>query len=272
MGPFPHRRTATRLRPGSAYWRSVLAGVILLALILGASGLLISSLVTSTPSASARVAQVEAIPSHTPKPTRTPHGPPATATPTPIPSATIPPSPPTPTTGAPAPTATPPAAMATMAPTAAATRTLNPGAGRAGSAGSGGDSTPAADGPPGSLVLGLAALALLAFGVFMLLETRRVSRKEQRKEQPRTLPAAAQKTAPARLNQRHQVLPMQKAAPPKSAEDTAARRLEQGCTRKPPLTPQETLPTSLKPPRWLIDAGLLKEDQWDLPAEDAREL
>lgn len=288
MGRLSRWQTATPFPQGLAYWRRVLARGTLLALTLGAFGLLITSLVATSASASAREAQAAVIPSHQPKPTRTPHKPtppgevtpsptpPATSTPSPTPPATVVPNPTPPATSAPSstppatsvpdPTATPSAATATMPPTAVATGTANPGGGGGDLAGLGNDRTPGAGGPSDLLVLGPVTLALLAFSVFIVLEARRATRKERQ----RALASSTQNPAHAQLNQSHQGPPIQKIASPRSAEDTAGRARKKGHTQHPLLPPQETSPAPIPPPRWLIDAGLLPQNLGEFPSEDTQ--
>lgn len=155
-----------------------------------------------------------------------------------------------------------------MAPTPAATGTVNPGAGRGGSAGSGDGGAQVADVPPGSLLVwGLVALAMLAFSMFMILFTRRPAREEQQ----RASAPPAQRPARAGLNQPHQALPMRQDAPSMLAADTAKPPLEKGHIQMSLLPSQELHPpTTLTPPRWLIDSGLLKEGIGELPAEDSQ--
>ncbi len=218
MMRLPQWLTARRQR------RSMLAGAALLILALALLGLL----AIPAASADASAGLAAAVGPFKP-PTRTPR---ATRTPTPTVTAT------------PSPTPTPTAALAaspTAAPTAipatpTATETVKPGAS------SGGqdtiDNAPTADAPSGPLLgWGLAALlvALLGFGGFMVLLTRR--------------PTASSRAAQG------QGEPLEQ---------------DQGWE---PLIPTRELPaaTPLKPPRWMIEAGLLKEDSAELPAADRQE-
>ena len=145
-------------------------------------------------------------------------------------------------------------------PTLAAIQTVHPGS-RGGQAGSGNGGAQAADGSLGALLgwgLGALVVALLAFGLFLVRFTRRMARQHQ---QPAFAPPVPGPT-PARLTQLHQVLPAREAAP----------LLEEGDTWEPRPPGQETPSVSaLKPPRWMIEAGLLKEDTSDQPAADPPE-
>jgi hypothetical protein len=108
-------------------------------------------------------------------------------------------------------------------------------------------------------------VALLGFSVFLVLFTRRAAREPQ---QP-AFPPPPQKPARARLNQLRQMLPARHAAPPAAAGEAAAPTLGEGYTWEP-LPPLHEAPVSppLKPPPWMIEAGLMKEDTGELPAAD----
>jgi hypothetical protein len=116
------------------------------------------------------------------------------------------------------------------------------------------------------LAWGLGALALLVFGALIALFVRLTPPQEQP-----VFDSSIQKPGHARLNKARQVRPERHAAQPMPAGDAAEPPLKEGQLWKlpPPEEPRPQAP--LKPPRWLIDAGLLKEETGNLPAEDSRE-
>ena len=235
-GPWTRWPPAIHFRPKRAPVSGRLAGVTLLTLALFVAGLLLNPPAASAAPAQVRVeGQAAALPiSHRPR-----------RTPTPTPTATV----------VPTPTATP-TTMATVTPTAA-TPTMHAGThgGQSGSA-SGGAQT--ADDSLGALLgwgLGALVVALLVFGLVLVLFTRRTARQSQRPAFASPVPGPTQ----ARLTQLHQVLPTREAAP----------LLEEGTTWEL-LPPSQETPASspLPPPRWMIEAGLLTENTGDQPAAD----
>ncbi len=218
--------------------RGTLAGGILLFLALGMSGLFFSPPAASARSASAGMepavtSPFKGRPTHTPTPT-------PTAQPTPtsivIPSPTAPPT-----------------------QTALATVTADQGTKREGAPGAGKGQAQSASSASNLLLgWGLGALVGLGavFGVFILLFTRRTARLEQR------TPFAPPSHRPARvrLNYLHRLLPVRQALP-MAAMDRTAELLEEDQDWQPlPPLQEEVSPPPLKPPRWLIDAGLLPGD------------
>jgi hypothetical protein len=203
----------------------------LLTLALFIAGLLLITPAASAAPAPVRVeAEAAALPfSH--RPTRTPT--------------------PTPTSK---PTRTPTARPTTVAPTLAATQTVHHGThgGQARSANGGAQAAGSSLGVLLGWGLGALVVALLVFGLVLVLFTRRTARKPQPAFAPR-VPGPTQ----ARLTQLHQLLPTRKAAP----------LVEEGDTWEPLPSGQETPAAApLKPPRWMIEAGLLAEDTGEPPA------
>lgn len=251
MRQLPRFLTVARFRLRLVLVQGVLAGAVLLILGLGVSGSFFSA-----PAASAAPAEA-AVSAFKPRPTRTRMPPIHTPTPTPTPTATA----------APVPTATP-MKKPVAAITAVGSGTARSGAGGGGSAGSGDGG---ADAPLGSLLvwgLGALVIALLGFGGFIVLFSRRAARGPQ---QPAFAPPARQPTR-ARLNQLHQLLPARPPTSPPSAEDTVEPMAGEDDAWTPLLSPQEAPPSApIKPPRWLIDAGLLKDDTGELPAQEPPE-
>ncbi|GEM_PF-2847259 len=265
------------------HWRSILAGAALLALALMASWLLMAPSGASAEGGAGPGTAVaysnQRPPTHTPT-----HGPTPTSTATPTQTATATSSPTATATRAPTPTPTrtggsnspptatttphPAAPSATATPTESppATATANVAAGGSGSPGSGDDTIQASDTPPGLLVWGVGALVLLIFGGLIVLFVRLAPPQEQRTLDLLTRTSAqAHPNLPARQARRGR-----RAAPPTPAGGAAEPPKEGQLWKLPP--PQEPRPQApLKPPRWLIDAGLLKEDTGEQPAKDARE-
>lgn len=240
MKQLTRRAPVSPFRLGSARLGGVLlAGVMLLSLALMVSGLMLVDPVVSA------AAPFKPPPRPTATATTRP-----TATPTRRPTATAASSPTraaTPTTAA--------------RPTAATTATARPGASTGGTAGAGtGGTQPAASFWRSSLLWGAAAMvaALAVFGLFLWLFTRRAARERQQQLAPAS---RAQGAARTRLNQLHQLLPARPASPPTSRGDEAepAEVLVDEEDASQPQPPQE-LPwsSSPRPPRWLIEAGLLK--------------
>lgn len=234
MGNVPLWRGATRCHRRRAPVRGALVRVLLM-LALGVAGLLLLPPATSAAVAPAQGQREDAAPLvRPPRPTRTP--------------------PPSPTaTDAPSPTATP-----TLAPTATATSTSRAGTHAGGQPGAAGAQTTAP--PLGAGLwwgLGVLVLALLGFGGFLVLVTRRTARVPQ----PAGGAPQAQHATRARLNQLRQVLPARHVAPPQAAGRTAEPLLEADSPWKPLSPPQKPLMWApLSPPRWLIEAGLLQEE------------
>jgi hypothetical protein len=258
--------TAARFKLRRAPLRGALAGAALPVLALGMIGLI------TTPAASAAPAQPTANlrPPRTPPPTRTPTpthipSPPPTHTPTP----THTPSPTPTSTRTPRPTATP-IRTATATPTARAAGTGNLGT-PGGSSTRPGDGSPAADARSGSLLLwGLGGLvaAALAVGTIVVLVMLRMNRAEQR---PAFVPPAPRAAGPWRTEFR-QVRPGLLALPSMPAEKTEEALPEEDDGWEE-LTYSQQIPsvTPLQPPRWMIDAGLLKEETGERPAADQQE-
>ncbi len=265
------------------HWRSILAGAALLALALMASWLLIAPSGASADGGAGPGTTVsysnQRPPTHTPT-----HGPTPTSTATSSPTATATSSPTATATRAPTPTPTrtggsgspptattaphPAAPSATATPTEfpTATAAVNVAAGGSGSAGSGDEPAPASDTPPGLLVWGLGALVLLIFGGLIALFVRLAPPQEQRTLDVLTRTSAQMRpNLPARQARRGR-----RAAPPMPAGGAAEPPKEGQLWKLPP--PQEPRPQApLKPPRWLIDAGLLKGDTGEQPAKDSQE-
>lgn len=227
-------RTATRYRQRQTQIRGVLLGVLLLSLALAACGLLLTSLAASATSVPVLVQGEAAPPLFRPRPTRTPR---------PTQTATV----------APSPTATP-----TLAPTATATGTGSVGTHPGGQAGTGAAGTQTTASPPGALLmwgLGVLVIALLGFGGFLVLLTRRTARASQ----PSEFAPRAPRPTLARLNQLHQLLPARHVAPPLAPGHAAEPLLEENHAWNPLAPRQKPLMWApLNPPRWLIEAGLLK--------------
>lgn len=256
MGHGTRWRGAIRFLPERTPVRGVLVGLALLTLALGATGLCLTT--PAAAPAHVRVAGEAAAPAFRPRPTRTP---PPTSTPMPTPTVTI----------APSPTVTPTALPTTTAPTAAATGTSGSGTTPTGQAGSGAEAaqTPS---PLGALLgwgLGALVVAVLGFGVLLVLFTRRTARAKQHP----AFALPAQRAARARLNQLHQLLPTRQGEPPLAAGGTAETRREEGHAWEPlGSPPKPPRPVPLQPPRWLIESGWLKGDYGDLPTADPQEL
>lgn len=229
----------TRWRPLSFFRRGLLrfGGVVLAGATLLTLALVVSGLMLSASAASAA-------------PFRPPPRPTATATqprstPTPRPTATT----------APSPTAT---AIATRVPTS----TAHPGANTDGTDAAGSTQSHSADSLLwSSLIWGLGAVmaALLGFGVFIWLFTRRAARERQ---QP-AFPDYARAPSRERLNQLYQRLPSRNVPQPPPTEEewgAAETTLAEEDTAPPPwFTPAEvSWPSTPRPPQWLTDAGILK--------------
>lgn len=231
----PFRLTRRRVQ-------AVLAGVALLALALGAAGLFYS-----IPAAQASVGPGAAAapfrphPTRTPRPTRTPTPTPtATATPTPSPTATL------------APTRT---AVPTTAATAAAASKAKLDASREV------DDSGSQAVSGGSLLawgVGMMLAVGLGLGVFAVLLARRASRAQQP-----AFAAPAGRPDAKRLNQLYHPLPARSSAP----------QVDEDEGWEPLTLPEEPPPLAApKPPRWLIEAGLLKDETGELFAADAQKL
>lgn len=250
----------TRWAPASCFRREqvrlgsvLLAGVTLLTLVLVVSGLMLF-----TPAASA------AAPFRPPpRPTATPTAQP-TSTPTPRPTAAA----------TPRPTAT---TAPTAAPKLAATSTVHPGTNTGGTAGAGaGGTQTTASLLLSSLIWGLGAIAvtLLIFAAFIWLSARRAARERQQRPDPAFAPHV-QGPSRARLNQLHQQLPARTASSPMPGDDeqeAEATLIAEGDTWQP-LSPSQERPGSapLKPPRWLIESGLLKDSAQERSPEAQQE-
>lgn len=228
----------TRWRSASPFRRGllcfggvVLAGATLLILALAVSGLML-------PASAASAAPFRP----SPRPTATATQP--RSTPTPRPTATTAPS---------------PTAKATAR--ATATSTAHPGANTGGTGAAGStQSQPANSLLWSSLLWGLGAVvaALLAFGVFIWLFTRRAAREGQ---QP-AFTDHARASSRERLNQLYQLLPSRNVpAPPPTEEEWGAAEttLAEEDTAPRWSAPSEvSWQSSPRPPQWLTDAGILK--------------
>lgn len=114
--------------------------------------------------------------------------------------------------------------------------------------------------------LGGMVAALLICGICIWLFARRPLREYQ--PQP-AFTSALHASSRQRLNQLHHVLPARKGAPPPSiqaGQQTAEPRSDEEAAGQPSASSQE-LPwaTVPKPPQWLIDAGVLKQDGSEHP-------
>jgi hypothetical protein len=251
MERLSHARAAIcfRLRPAPV--RGALAGGIFLSLALVVSVLLLFPPTVSTPVPPAKPGQAAAISPFQIRPRRTPR---PTPTPTRTPQLTPTQSP----TVAPNPTALPTG-------TATDAGTLDSSAQTGETSGSGkGGAQPAKFSPGILLGWGAGMLALVAFSVFILLFARRASLAER---QLLSAPHTQQPTR-ARLNQLRQLLPGRQAALPMSAEITKLPLEEdQDWEALPPLQGTPSL-APLKPPRWLIEAGLITADTGEWSAAD----
>lgn len=242
----PPWRIATRFRQRQTLVRGALLGV-LLSLALCVSGLLLIPPAATAAAAPAQGQREAAAPLFSPRPTRTPR---------PTQTATV----------APSPTATP-----TLAPTATATRTGSVGTHPGGQTGTRATGAQTTASPLGEWLwwgLGVLVLALLGLGGFLLLVTRRTARASQT---PEFAPHAPPPTR-ARLNQLHQLLPARDVAPPLAPWQAAAPLLEEDHAWNPLPPPQQPLMWApLSPPRWLIEAGLLKGETKEQPVGDPLE-
>jgi hypothetical protein len=251
MKHLSYLRAVLRFRLRLASVRGMLAGGIFLSLALVVAGLFLFLPTISTSVPPARAGQAAVTSPYQIRPRRTPRPtPPPTPTPRPTSTPTV----------APSPTALP-------TETATAAGTLDSSA-QAGDASGSGKEDAQADGvSPGTLLgWGLGALAVGVFGTFILLFTRRTARAEQQ------LPFAppTKKPTQARLNQLYRLLPARQATLSSAAERAEPEPLPEADHDWEPLPPlQETSTMSpLKPPRWLIEAGLLKADSGEWPAAD----
>lgn len=229
----------TRWRSASPFRRGllcfggvVLAGATLLILALAVSGLIL-------PASAASAAPFRP----SPRPTATATQP--RSTPTPRPTATTAPSP-----------------TATATARAAATSTAHPGAHTGGKDAAGStQSQSAASLLWSSLIWGLGAviIALLGFGVFIWLFTRRAARERQ---QQSAFPDYARAPSRERLNQLYQLLPSRKAPQPPPTEEewgAAETTLAEEDTAPRWSAPSEvSWQSPPRPPQWLTDAGILK--------------
>jgi hypothetical protein len=101
-------------------------------------------------------------------------------------------------------------------------------------------------------------------GGFILLNACRLHHAEQ--------PSPFAPPTRARLNQLYQLLPARQAAPIGEAEELAEPQLEEDPGWQPlPLQQETGQPSLIKPPRWLIDAGLLPAASGEWPAADQQE-
>lgn len=258
MGQLTRWLRATRCLLRLARARGTLAGAALLMLTLGVAGLLLPMLAVSPAPvrAAAVVSPLKGHPTRTPRPTRT-----LTATAAPSPTPTAP--------GTVGPTAVPTAAPTPAAPTAAATGTGSPGVG--GQDGSRDSSTQAGAALLGWLAgWGLGAVIAGALGLAVCLALlKRVTARDSRWA---AFGSPAHRTTPARLNQLHHLLPARQAAPPLGAGEAGEPPLEEDDEWQPLPSAQEPPPSApLKPPRWMIEAGLLKGETGELPAEQPPE-
>lgn len=228
-------RPISDFRPGLLRFGGVfLAGATLLTLALAVSGLIL-------PASAASAAPFKP----PPRPTATPTQP--RSTPTPRPTATT----------APGPTAT----AAATAP-AAATSTAHPGTNTGGTNGAGStQSQSAASLLWSSLLWGLGAVvvALLMLGAFIWLFARRAARERQ---QQSAFPDYARAPSRERLNQLYQMLPSRNVPAPTEEEREAAETpLAEEDTAPLWTSPSEvSWPSSPRPPQWLTEAGLLKDN------------
>lgn len=259
MGQLTCWRRARRCQLRLAQARGSLAGAALLVLALGVSGLLLSTQATSAaPARAAAVSPFKGRPTRTPRPALTPTAPAA-----PSPTPTMP--------GIVGPTAVPTAATTPAAPTAAATGTSSPGAGTGGQGGSRGGGAQANAAPLGWLAgWGLGVVIAGALGlVACIVLLFRVAARDSRQT---AFAPPAPRTTPARLNQLHHLLPTRQAAPLMTAGEAAEPPPEADDGWQPlPPAPETPPSTPLKPPRWMIEAGLLKEETGELPAEQPPE-
>ena len=239
--------TSARLR-----WRraqGVLAGVALLMLALGVIGLCFSiPAAQASRGSGAAAAAFRPHPTRTPRPTNTPT-PTKTATPTPTPKPTH----------TPTPTATP-VPRQTAVPTTAATTVGTSTANHSGSSGAD-DSGSQATTSAGSLLVWGMVLVLVAgsgFGLLFVLFARHASRIQQL-----AVDVPIGQAGYKRLSQLYRPLPARPSAP-QGEEDEGWEVLT------PPEEPPP--PPALKPPRWMIEAGLLKDETGELFAADPQEL
>lgn len=244
------RTTRSRLRLAQA--RGCLAGAALLMLALGMSGLLLPMLAASAAPAraAAAVSPLKGRPTRTPRPTSTPT---ATAAPSPTPTAT----------GGVSPTAVPTATATAAASTAAATGT----GGQAGSDDGGAQADAAPLGWLAGWGLGAVIVGMLGLAACIVLLNRVAARNSRQA----AFASPTHRTTPARLNQLHHLLPTRQAAPPLTAGEAAEPPLEDDEWQPVPPALETPPATPLKPPRWMIEAGLLKEETGELPAEQPPE-
>ena len=229
-----HWPGVAHLRLGLAQQRHVLVGVALPILVLLIAGVLLFTQAAFSRPAHAGEERAAAVAPFKGRPTRTP-------TPTP--------------TSKPGPT---PTITVTTDPTRVPTGIVRPGTGSSGPAGPGGEDiqTPevATDAPPwwGLMVL---VGTLLVFSTFIILFTRRQTHQHLSP----ALISPPQKARQRRLSALSQMLPTRH-TPPQGREDVGDSRLEARQTRESVPSPP------IKPPRWLIEAGLLKDETGELPA------
>jgi hypothetical protein len=230
----PHWPVVTRLRLGLARQQNVLTGVALPILLLGIAGPLLFTQAAFSLPAHAHVGRAAAVGPFKGRPTRTP-----TPTPTSTPVLT-------------------PTVTVTTDPTRAPTGTEQPSTGSIDSAGPGGEGrqtpTVPADAAPW-WGLGVLVGTLLVFGAFILLFIRRTAHQNQSP----ALVSPPQKGRQGRPIPYSQMLPTRQA--PQQAGEDAGDALREECQAWEPVPS-----APLKPPRWLIEAGLLKEETGDLPA------
>lgn len=234
-------------------WRvSVLAEIMLITLLLGVLVLLLSTPAASAAPAHTLMGRGAAISPLKPRPTRTPT---PTSNPSPTPTATATPKP---TSSPTAPVAPSPTALstptATLIPTAAPTAKGSPDTSNGESNGPGDGEAQTATPLRGALLwwgMGALVVVMLGFGGVLMLFTRRAAQVSRSLD----FATSAQRPTPARLNHRNQMLPAHDTVPPLTTEGRS-----------------ETMAAApTKPPRWLIEAGLLKEDTQERPAVDPQE-